>query len=261
VGKVLLMSQTFETISEFVLETEDFGEGDLESMRSKHLLTTSLLDTQANVGWGSKSTQFHGSLGKAAAHSPNQNTASTLGPSSDDDLLPRISWRGDSAFFSISSISQSRRRTIRVYNSSAALQSTSEPVAGLEHSLSWKPEGTLIASTQRFGKGDGLARGRDGRHDVIFFERNGLRHGEFELRCDRWKRSAEKESNLRYGYRVKELAWNADSSVLAVWIELDDSDIGKALPRSHSCSNSSSVSSVVDDKQLPLVPQARSHLL
>lgn len=34
-----------------------------------------------------------------------------------------------------------------------------------------RPSGSLIASTQR----------RPNKHDVVFFERNGLRHGEFSL--------------------------------------------------------------------------------
>lgn len=86
-----------------------------------------------------------------------------------------------------------------MYNREGALQSTSEPVAGMEHTVAWRPAGAggLIVSTQRFapqhagqgaeeGKVDGLASGREGRHDVVFLERNGLRHGEFGIR--EWER-------------------------------------------------------------------------
>jgi len=38
-----------------------------------------------------------------------------------------------------------------VYNRGATLQTTSEAVAGLEHTLSWRPPGNLIVSTQWFG--------------------------------------------------------------------------------------------------------------
>ena len=31
----------------------------------------------------------------------------------------------------------------------------------------------------------------------------------------------------RWGYKVRELAWNSDSNVLAIWIEGDVGDIGK----------------------------------
>ncbi|CAI4217296.1 unnamed protein product [Parascedosporium putredinis] len=83
------------------------------------------------------------------------------------------------------------RRVIRVYSREGALDSVSEPVDGLESALSWRPSGNLIAGIQRCPD----------RIDVVFFERNGLRHGQFTLR------SASE--------RIK-LEWNSDSTVLAV---------------------------------------------
>jgi elongator complex protein 1 len=59
----------------------------------------------------------------------------------------------------------------------------------------------LIASTQRLPH----------RHDIVFFERNGLRHGEFSLR----------ETSE---HKVIELQWNADSSILAVWLQVQQND-------------------------------------
>ena len=41
------------------------------------------------------------------------------------------------------------RRVIRVFNREGELDSVNEAVDGLEHNLSWKPQGSLIASTQR----------------------------------------------------------------------------------------------------------------
>jgi elongator complex protein 1 len=87
-------------------------------------------------------------------------------------------------------------RVIRVYNREGVLQYTSEPVDKLEHVLSWRyelyiqrfsfflqlclqfckfflrPSGNLITSSQRLPD----------KHEIIFFEKNGLRHGEFSLR-------------------------------------------------------------------------------
>lgn len=57
-------------------------------------------DAPINVGWGDKSTQFHGSLGKAAATSTIP--AAAVGASPDDDGHARISWRGDGAYFTVS---------------------------------------------------------------------------------------------------------------------------------------------------------------
>jgi elongator complex protein 1 len=202
-------------------------------------------DAPINVGWGSKQTQFHGSAGKAAAQAPSPSTQSNIGSSPDDDTLPRISWRGDGAFFVVSSLSPvpsnpttsvnnaQRRRILRVYDRQASLQSSSEPVAGLEHPLAWRPSGNLIAGTQRFGF-EGGGAGREGRHDIVFFERNGLRHGEFGLRelADMEGGAGERqleEKMGKWGYKVREMCWSSDSNVLGVWIERNEGDVGECL--------------------------------
>ncbi|XP_046400046.1 elongator complex protein 1 isoform X2 [Ischnura elegans] len=92
---------------------------------------------------------------------------------------------------------QSRCRQLRIFNREGILQCTSEDVNGLEPPVSWKPSGSLIASVQRLPN----------KYMVVFFEKNGLRHGEF---------------NLPFGANevlVKDLSWNADSTVLAVHCE------------------------------------------
>ncbi|KAJ3881879.1 IkappaB kinase complex IKAP component [Lentinula edodes] len=204
-NKLILMTLTFDVISEAPLETTEFGQ-----------------DAPINVGWGSKQTQFHGSLGKTAAQASTSNML--VGCSPDEDNIPRISWRGDGAFFAVSSITTAGshpHRILRVYDHQAVLQSTSESVPGLEHSLSWRPSGNLIASTQRFGF-EGGGAGRDGRHDVVFFERNGLRHGDFELRPAHGLVPPPSQAlNLRWGYKVKDIKWSSDSNVLAIWIGRD----------------------------------------
>lgn len=183
------MTKDFEPLSEGPLRSTDFG-----------------ADAPVNVGWGSKSSQFHGSAGKSAAQTPSTPALDTLRASSEDDGRPRISWRGDSAWFAVSSLDlfspsaeggePIQRRVVRVFSRVAELSSTSEPTGGLEHSLAWQPSGSIIAATQR--KETGLK--------VVFFERNGLRRYEFDLRDSA-------------GARVRELQWNADSSLLAVWVE------------------------------------------
>ncbi|KAJ3564648.1 hypothetical protein NP233_g8162 [Leucocoprinus birnbaumii] len=211
-GKLILMTSSFEVLSEAPIHTTEFGD-----------------DAPINVGWGSKQTQFHGSLGKAAAQAP---TATKVGSSPDDDNLPRISWRGDGAFFVISSRSPASsegliKRVLRVYDRQAALQSTSEDVPGLEHTLVWRPSGNLIVATQRFGF-EGGGAGRPERHDVVFFERNGLRHGDFGLRMSDISgkfKGADSTDERKWGYRVKDAAWSSDSNILSVWIEHDEGDI------------------------------------
>ncbi|KAL4265189.1 Elongator complex protein 1 [Pleurotus pulmonarius] len=204
--KLILMTSALDVLSEAPLHTADYGE-----------------DAPINVGWGSKQTQFHGSLGKAAAQ---EKPASDVGSSPDDDQMPRISWRGDGSYFVVSAFFTPHdtglaRRVLRVFDRHAKLQATMDPIPGLEHPLAWRPSGNLIASTQRFGFVGGGA-GKSDRHDIVFFERNGLRHGEFNLR---FKRAMDEcASGRKWGYNVRDLAWSSDSSVLAVWIEHEEGD-------------------------------------
>ncbi|KAG8900398.1 hypothetical protein FRC01_010153, partial [Tulasnella sp. 417] len=216
-GNILLMTKDYEIIYEAPLRTTEKGE-----------------DQSVNVGWGSKETQFHGSLGKGAAAASSEQTAAAArgGSSPDDDGRARVSWRGDGAFFVVSSLDPHAvppqtpepythsRRVLRVYDRSGSLQNTSEPVPGLEQGLAWKPSGSVIVSSQRFGFPGG-GQGLPSRHDAVFFERNGLRHGEFGLR-EYWV--TKPDTKRQWSYRVKEFAWNSDSTILAVWVERDDGD-------------------------------------
>lgn len=155
------------------------------------------VSNHVDVGWGKKETQFKGRGAKAMRDPtvPEQVDEGKL--SVLEDSRTTISWRGDGQYVAINSLLQgeAQRRVVRVYSREGVLESVSEPVDGLEAALSWKPSGQMIAGVQR----------REGGVDIVFFEKNGLRHGEFDLRL-------EEEMN---DSRI-DLAWNNDSSVLAV---------------------------------------------
>ncbi|KAL7267237.1 putative elongator complex protein 1 [Rhizina undulata] len=176
----LLMTRTFEPIADVA-----FSEEDLNASKS------------VNVGWGKSETQFKGKRAKAMRDPTVPEKVDEGKLSAEDDGAARITWRGDGAYLAISTVEYSQRRLIRVYSRDGTLESVSEPVDGLEGALSWKPSGNLIAGVQRFPD----------RLDIVFFERNGLRHGEFTLRVPPEEVSKEK---------VYELLWNGDSSVLAI---------------------------------------------
>ncbi|XP_055007062.1 elongator complex protein 1 [Boleophthalmus pectinirostris] len=154
------------------------------------------------VGWGKKETQFHGSEGKQAA----QKKAAELQPAPAwDDQRPRVSWRGDGQLFAVSAVCpQSGARRVRLWSREGVLQATSEAISGLEQPLCWRPSGNLIASTQR----------QHNKHCVVFLEKNGLQHGDFTLPTSTSQT------------KVKELWWNSDSTVLALWLE-DTSGAGE----------------------------------
>lgn len=156
------------------------------------------LSNHVSVGWGKSETQFKGKRAKALQDPTMPERVDEGVLSAHDDLSVNISWRGDGAFVAINSIEQDKRRMVRVFSREGLIDSVSEPVDGLEGALSWRPSGNLIAGIQRL----------EDRVDVVFFERNGLRHGQFDLRLadDEIKRL---DTSLK-------LKWNSDSNVLAV---------------------------------------------
>ncbi|RLW00037.1 hypothetical protein DV515_00009225 [Chloebia gouldiae] len=175
---LIMMTRDFEPITEKQIHQDEFGEGKFVAL-----------------GWGKKETQFHGSEGKQAAH---RKQTEVLPASAWDDGKPRVTWRGDGQFVAVSAVCpETGARKVRVWSRELVLQSTSEPISGLEQALSWKPSGNLIASTQE----------KPNRHDVVFLEKNGLLHGEFTLPFQKGQ------------VKVKEMLWNADSTILAIWLE------------------------------------------
>ncbi|WLF80400.1 Putative elongator complex protein 1 [Lodderomyces elongisporus] len=224
-NKLLLLSRILEPITEKLLDSADIKITD-----SKHV----------SVGWGKKETQFKGKGFKALerekekekgkekgkninghshdhAHGHDSVTEPLRDPTVNevekgslsrmDDGTVRISWRGDSNYFAVSTVEpvlvedsgeMYDRRVIRVFDREGELDSVNEAVDGLEHNLGWKPQGALIASTQRHIDDE------DGEEvlDLVFYERNGLRHGQFNTRLN-------PEDEV-----VQNVIWSSDSEIL-----------------------------------------------
>lgn len=178
---LLYMTRDFENVTAIQLSSDDLK-------ITKHV----------SVGWGKSETQFKGKGAKVLRDPTMPETVDEGTLSQYDTRNTSISWRGDGAFVAINSIQADARRVIRVYSREGSLDSVSEPVNGLLGALSWRPAGNLIASIQRLFE----------RVEVVFFERNGLRHGQFTLRLTK----AEMED---WAADIS-LAWNVDSTVLAV---------------------------------------------
>lgn len=180
---VVFMSRSFDGIAEATMTHEDLK-------LSKHV----------SVGWGKKETQFQGKGAKALRDPTIPEKVDQGAPSRYEDGRTAISWRGDGSYVAINSVQHGHRRVIRVYTREGVLDSVTEPVDGLEGALSWRPAGNLMAAVQRCPD----------RVDVVFFERNGLRHGQFTLRGPHVCEGP--ASNIS-------LEWNSDSTVLAVKYE------------------------------------------
>ncbi|SCU94409.1 LAME_0F07360g1_1 [Lachancea meyersii CBS 8951] len=204
---VVVLSRQFEPIAEHKLTV-----GDLKM--SKHV----------DVGWGKKETQFRGKGARAMERVALESLkASGLrGTELRDPTMPymvdtgvvgamdsgetTISWRGDCEYFVVSTVEviqkeneeELSRRAFRVFSRDGQLDSASEPVDGQENPLTWKPQGSLIASIQRKDQIPG-----EESINVLFFERNGLRHGEFDTR-------------LAMDEKVLDLSWNSSSEALAI---------------------------------------------
>lgn len=181
------------------------------------------LDDEAKavaLGWGKKETQFHGSVGKAAA----QEKAITSATLTDwDDRKLRLSWRGDAEYYACSFIEKGHR-TFKVFDREGTVQATSELVDKMSHSLHWRPAGNVLTSTDVDGRGE---------HRVIFFERNGLRHGEFRLHHSALFTAAKST--------IRDVCWNIDSTILAVtWdhsVEVEDEMEERTEVQLYTCSN------------------------
>ncbi|KAI1083926.1 IkappaB kinase complex, IKAP component [Whalleya microplaca] len=180
---VVFMSRSFDGITDMTLTAEDLK-------ASKHV----------SVGWGKKETQFQGRGAKALRDPTIPEKVDEGVLSAHDDRSTTISWRGDGAYVAVNSIEEGIRRVIRVYSRDGVLDSVSEPVDGMEGALSWRPSGNLIAGIQRL----------EDRVDVIFFERNGLRHGQFSLRPPNGRTLGKDQIRLE---------WNSDSTVLAATLD------------------------------------------
>lgn len=178
---LLYMTRDFDNIAVITLAPDDLK-------ASQHV----------SVGWGKKETQFHGKRAKALRDPTVPETVDEGKLSPFDDGKTSLSWRGDGAYLAVNSVESGTRRVVRVYSREGQLDSVSEPVDGLLGALSWRPAGNIIAGIQRL----------EDRIDVVFFERNGLRHGQFTLHLSKDERDTW-ASDIN-------LSWNIDSTILAV---------------------------------------------
>lgn len=171
------MTREFDNVVDFQLGPEDLK-----------------ISNHVSVGWGAKETQFHGKAARIRRDPTLPEIVDTGKIHPNDERDVGISWRGDGTFLAINSI-EGARRVVRVFSREGQLDSSSEPIDNLQAALSWRPSGNVLASIQSL----------DDKLRVVFFERNGLRHGEFDLRLSKH----ETKTQIR-------LEWNLDSSVLAI---------------------------------------------
>ncbi|XP_072938370.1 putative elongator complex protein 1 [Epargyreus clarus] len=170
--QVIVMSAMFDAIHECNLLDKEFGD--------KQFIT---------VGWGKKETQFHGSEGKQAAKLKEEID---VDPEIENQKSVSITWRGDGNLFAVGFVGDGVR-SFKIFDREGLLQYTSEKQQGIEQHLSWRPSGNLIATTQKLTN----------KYTVSFFEKNGLKHGEFLIPVN--------ETTT-----VEDMTWSSDSEILTL---------------------------------------------
>ncbi|PSK39223.1 hypothetical protein C7M61_001826 [Candidozyma pseudohaemuli] len=202
-SKMILLSRSFEPILELQLDAMDADE---------------VAVSNVSVGWGKKETQFQGRGFKALEREREalkyagldlQETSELRDPtvraeekgdhSRWDDGEVYIAWRDDCNVFAVSlkrdENSEKGRRLIRFFSRDGNLEAVSEAVDGLQVPLCWKSQGNLLTALR-----DLLVDGTSKHSQIIFFERNGLRHGEF----------------LILNEKIIDISWSCDGGILAI---------------------------------------------
>lgn len=187
-NSLMVLTRDIDLLTETVLSQDDLK-------LSKHV----------SVGWGKRETQFEG-RGAKAMRDPTMPVKVDSGKSLESDSgQMHLTWRGDGQYFCVSSLDNilseqgevnGTRRTIRMYNREGVLDGVSEPVDGLDEYVAWRPSGELIATVRKNFD-------QDGEHEVVFFERNGLKRYSFSL-------------GIESDAEVVELSWNSNSEILTV---------------------------------------------
>lgn len=127
-------------------------------------------------------------------------------------VVHAVSWRGDGAFFATSGPTLANGTTeLVVWERTCALHSRATLGSGEQlHTgsglLAWRPSGQIIAA---FAPSVPVPPPSTppASQRVIFFERNGLRHGEFTLR-----------GTLPHGH-AHQAGWSCDSEILALLVD------------------------------------------
>ena len=175
-----LLTKEFEKIVTIPLQTEASGR-----------------DSNVNVGWGSRSTQFQGKAGKSNRETelPSEYTADKT-----DNRDKQICWRPDGQYLAISYFLEGTRQ-VRIFTRDGTYLAKSEPLPGLTGVLSWSTDLQLITAVQIKKSPPGIF--------IVFLEKNGLKHGEFQL--SQTANTGPDDSNFYENLIITDLIWSTDN--------------------------------------------------
>lgn len=128
------------------------------------------LSTASSLGWGKKETQYHGPGQRDKAQQIQEIDDCLV--NGDDETMVGIAWNTDERHAAITSIINSTRKVTIIDIDRGNILSQSERTIGLTGaSLAW--HGHTVAAHQQIMEKNQVCTQR-----IIFFERNGLIHGE-----------------------------------------------------------------------------------
>ncbi|GAM18409.1 hypothetical protein SAMD00019534_015840 [Acytostelium subglobosum LB1] len=200
--ELFILATESETLVQMTKDWDILGEVGIHSLLPGGKLTANII-TNSNL----PQSQYSKAAYAPSTMDPTQ--AATTTSTKDDSVTttnnryltepPSISWRGDGQFFVCSSFDASCNRVmLRTWERALVLHAISEPlITGLDSGVAWRPSGSLIACSNHLPN----------KHEIAFFERNGLKHGEFTIRSPNTK--------------VRAIEWSSDSELLALQLELE----------------------------------------
>ncbi|KAK5646013.1 hypothetical protein RI129_004477 [Pyrocoelia pectoralis] len=131
------------TNGEIGLYVVNFQDCTITSIGQSHLINAKP-SVVLNVGWGSEETQFRGTAGKLVKVLILINYFTAIPVISNDDLRPRISWRGNGDMYAVNYYHNSQRK-FKIFKYPCELLYESANIIGLQSIIAWKPEGNVIA--------------------------------------------------------------------------------------------------------------------
>uniref|UniRef100_A0AC35U0I8 Elongator complex protein 1 n=1 Tax=Rhabditophanes sp. KR3021 TaxID=114890 RepID=A0AC35U0I8_9BILA len=164
-------------------------------------------DQLMTIGWGTRETQFQGSAGRKALKENDYERIATQIKNYDDPEKVIISWRADSAFFTVSSVEEMAvseggtgfTRVMRTWSREGEFMAQFETLAGIEPVMAMKPVGNYIATVRTLNE----------KRVLRFYERNGQIRHNYDI-----------TNSIPVTDKViLNLSWNTDGTILSFHVK------------------------------------------
>ncbi|CAD5207470.1 unnamed protein product [Bursaphelenchus okinawaensis] len=185
---LLLFSRDLDVISESEVKPNYAGKEELQT-----------------IGWGSKETQFQGSVGKGAREVADKDRQLTLLVEYDQEQFGTlIKWRADGQVLAISNtevVAGAKCRRVRIWDSDLNFLALCDPLSGIEPTLEVLPSRNLFVTSR-------TSVDEEKTRSLWFYEQNGQYRKNVTL---------EKQDNMK----LQSIQTNCDGTILALVFDSD----------------------------------------